>query len=142
MSDDVRARFRDYVELHMEARKILPEDSERALIGEGISKFELDGPQARGVVAVVASQSDQLLASDVSRHMLNVLHPLAGRRARINRRQFEKAVVILIAMVKGHIGEAEARLWLKRLIEDSDLTAGRSGLFRSRRWFRKIRAPK
>jgi hypothetical protein len=142
MSDDVRARFRDYVELHMEARKILPEDSERALIGEGISKFELDGPQARGVVKVVASQADQLLASDVSRHMLNVLHQLAGKRARISRRQFQKAVVILIAMVKGHINEAEARVWLKRLIEDSDLTPGRGGLFWSRRWFRKIRAPK
>jgi hypothetical protein len=142
MSDDVRARFRDYVELHLEARKILPEDSERALIGEGISKFELDGPQARGVVKVVASQADQLLASDVSRHMLNVLHQLAGQRRRISRRQFEKAVVILIAMVKGHIGEAEARVWLKRLIEDSDLTPGRSGLFRSRRWFRKIKLAK
>jgi hypothetical protein len=142
MSDDVRARFRDYVELHMEARKILPEESERELIGEGISKFELDGPQARGVVAVVARQSDQLLASDVSRHMLNVLHQFAGKRARIYKKQFEKAVAILIAMVKGHISEAEARLWLKRLIQDSDLTPGRSGLFWNRRWFRRIRAPK
>lgn len=142
MSDDGRARFRDFVELHLEARKILPEDRERELIGDGISKFELDGPQARGVVAVVANQSDQLLASDVSRHMLNVLHQLAGKRGVINRKRFNKAVAILIAMVKGHITEAEARLWLKRLIADSDLTPGRSGLFWSRRWFRRIRAPK
>lgn len=142
MSDDLRARFRDYVELHLEARKILPEDRERELVGDGISKFALDGTQARGVVKVVANQSDQLLASDVSRHMLNVLHQLAGKSNAVSKKKFERAVVILIAMVKGHISEAEARLWLKRLIQESDLTPGRGGFFRTRRWFRRIRAPK
>jgi hypothetical protein len=142
MSDDARGRFRDYVELHMEPYKILPEDNERSLIGDGISKFELDGPQARGVVAVAASQSDQLLESDVSRHMLNVLHQLAGKRGRIDKRRFEKGVIILIALVKGQITEPAARVWLKRLIEDSDLTVRGRGLFRSKRWFRKIKAPK
>ncbi len=140
MSDDIRARFRDFVELHMEPHKILPEDNERSLISEGISKFALDGPQARGVVAVVASQSDQILASDVSRHMLNVLHQLAGKRGAIDKRRFEKGVVILTALVKGQITEPAARAWLKRLIEDSDLRVRGRGLFRSRRWFRKIKA--
>ena len=142
MSDDVRARFRDFVELHMEAYKILPEDNERSLIGEGISKFELDGPTARGVVAVVANQSGQLLESDVSRHMLNVLHGLAGKRGAIDKRRFEKGVVILTALVKGQITEPAARAWLKRLIEDSDLKVRGRGLFRSKRWFRRIKPVK
>lgn len=143
MSDDVRGRFRDFVELHMEPHKILPEDNERSLIGEGISKFELDGSQARGVVAVVASQSGQLLESDVSRHMLNVLRKLAGKSGKISKRQFDKAVVILIAMVQGQISEPAARAWMKRLIENSELTIRRRhGLFFSRRWFRRIKAVK
>jgi hypothetical protein len=142
MSDDVRGRFRDFVELHMEPHRILPEDSERNLISEGISKFGLDGAQARGVVAVVASQAGQLLETDVARHMLNVLRQLTGKRGAVSRRQFDKAVVILIAMVKGQITEPAARVWLKRIIENSDLTVRRGGLLFSRRWFRRIRAPK
>ncbi len=95
------ARFRDFVELHMEPHRILPEDNERSLISDGISRFELDGPQARGVVAVAASHSGQLLASDVSRHMRNVIHQFAGKRGSISKRKFDKAVMILIAMVDG-----------------------------------------
>lgn len=142
MSDDVRGRFRDFVELHMEPHKILPEDNERTLISEGISKFELDGPQARGVVAVVASQSGQMLESDVSRHMMNVLRQLTGKSGKVSKRQFNKAVLILMAMVQGQISEPAARAWMKRLIENSDLTVRRHGLFFSRRWFRRIKAVK
>ena len=47
-----------------------------------------------------------------------------------------------MALVKGQITEPAARVWLKRLIEDSDLTVRGRGLFRSKRWFRKIKAPK
>jgi hypothetical protein len=142
MSDDVRARFRDFVALHLEATKILPEDAERRLIGDGISKFELDGEQARGVVAVLAAQSGQLLESEVSRSMLNVLRQLAGRRGMIDKRRFDRGVVILTALAKGHVTEPAARAWQKRLIENSDLRVRGRGLFRSKRWFRKIKAVK
>jgi hypothetical protein len=124
----------------MEPYRILPEDSERTLIGDGISKFKLDGPQARGVIAVVAGQTGQLLQSDVSRHMLNVLHQLTGKRGAVSKRQFDKSVVILIAMVKGQLSERAARAWMKRLIENADLRVRRGGWFFSRRWFRKIKA--
>jgi len=139
MSNDAMARFRDYVELNMEPHKILPEDNERGLISDGISRFELDGPQARGVVAVAASHSGQMLESEVSRHMRNVIHQFAGRRHSISKRKFEKAVKILIAMVDGQITEPAARAWLKRLIENSDVKVRGRGLFRRRRWFRKIK---
>ena len=142
MSDDPRARFRDYVELHMEPHRILPEENERALVSEGISRFNLDGTQARGVVAMAATRSGQLLASDASRSIGNVLHQLAGRRSAIGKRQFDKAVVILTALVKGRITEPEARVWLKRVVEGSDLRVRGRGLFRSKRWFRKIKAGK
>jgi hypothetical protein len=142
MSDDVRARFRDFVELHMEPHAILPEESERTLISEGISRFKLDGTQARGVVSVAATQSGQLLESDVSRNMLNVLRQLAGKRGAIDKRRFDKAVVVLTALVKGQIAEPDARLWVKRIVEGCDLTVRGRWLIRSKRWFRKIKPPK
>jgi predicted AlkP superfamily phosphohydrolase/phosphomutase len=126
----------------MEPHKILAEDHERTLVGEGISRFNLDGEHARGVVAVAASRSGQLLASDASRSIRNVLHQLAGRRGAVSKRQFDKAVVILTAMVKGQITEPEARAWVKRVVEHSDLRVRGRGLFRSKRWFRKIKAMK
>jgi hypothetical protein len=139
MSADSRTRFRDFVELNIEAHKILPEAEERSLIGDGISKFELDGGQARGVVAVVANQSDQILASEVSRNMLNVLHQLAGERRAVNKRAFNQGVTILKALVKGHIADDAARAWVKRLVVDSGLKVRGRGLFRRRRWFNKIK---
>ena len=140
MKDNPRARFRDFVALNIEAHKILPEAEERSLIGDGISKFKLDGGQARGVVAVVAGESDQLLASEISRNMLNVLHQLIGARRAVDKKRFDQGVTILKALVKGHIGDDAARAWLKRLVEQNDLKVRGSGLFRRKRWFRKIKA--
>ena len=142
MGTEIERRFRDFVELHMASEKILSEDTERSLIGEGITKFELDGEQARGLFIVTAIKSGQLMETDVSRHMLNVLRQLAGPRGVIDKRRFQKAVVILMALTKGLISEPAARAWVKRLIEGCDLRVRGRGLFRSRRWFRKIKAVK
>jgi|SRR5579871_2349831 len=140
MSDEARARFRDFALLKMEAYKILPEDDERDLIGSGITSFELDGEQARGVVAMVAGQCDQILESDVSRHMMNVLHAIGGKRHSIGKKQFDQAVAILKGLVKGQITDPQARAWVKRLVEESDLKVRGRGIFRRKRWFRKIKA--
>lgn len=139
MNDDAQKRFRDFVVLNLEPHKILYASEERHLIGEGISQFELDGEQARGIVAVLSDQTDRILESDVSRHMLDVLHQLAGRRAAISKRVFKQAVAILKALTKGQISDAAAQAWLKRLVEDNQLPVRGSGLFRRTRWFRKIR---
>lgn len=140
MSSDARTRFRDLVGLHLEAYKIFPEIEERKLIAQGISDFELDGDQARGQVAALAAQCDCLLESQVSRSMLNVLHEVAGKGGGITKRRFERALVILKALVKGHIDDKAARAWLKRIVEDSDLKVRGGGFLRRKRWFRKIKA--
>ena len=139
MSSNRGARFRDFVALNLQAHKVLPETDERDLIGNGIAAFKLDGAQARGMVAVMAGEGDRILASDVSRSMLNVLHQLGGKRGAIGKRQFDKAVVILKALVKGHITDAHARAWVKRLVEQGEFKIRGRGLFRRRRWFRKIK---
>jgi hypothetical protein len=138
MNDDAQKRFRDFVILNLEPQKILSASEERHLIGEGISQFELDGEQARGIVAVLSDQADRILESDVSRHILDVLHQLAGRRA-ISKRVFKQAVAILKALTKGQISDAAAKAWLKRLVEENQLPVRGRGLFRRMRWFRKIR---
>jgi hypothetical protein len=139
MSDDTRARFRDFVELNMAAHRIFTEAAERSLIGDGISRFDLDGEQARGVVASVVRQSDQMLESEISRNMLNIMHELAGKRGALSKRRFEQAVAILKALVRGQVTDERARSWLKRLVEESDLTVRGSGFFRRKRWFRRIK---
>lgn len=139
MKDDGQKRFRDFVTLNLEPHKILYESEERRLIGEGICQFDLDGEQARGIVAVLSDQSDQILESDVSRNMLHVLHQLAGRRG-VSKRVFKQAAAILKALTKGQISDPAARAWLKRLVEENQLPVRGRGLFRRTRWFRKIRA--
>src|SRR6185437_70259 len=140
MNPDARARFRDLVALHLEAHKIFPEIEERKLIAHGISDFELEGDQARGQIAALAAQCDCILESQVSRSMLNVLHEISGKGGAISKRRFERALVILKALVKGRIEDAAARAWLKRIVESGELKVRGGGLFRRKRWFRKIKA--
>lgn len=140
MGNDVEDRYRDFVVLRLEAEKVLTADSERELIGDGITKFQLNSSQARGILAVAASETCQVIERDVARSALNVLRELAGKRGAIDRKRFDQGVKVLKGLADGQISEAYARSWLKRIIEDSDLTVRGSGLFRRKRWFRKIRA--
>jgi hypothetical protein len=139
MSGGDRERFRDFVALHLDSGKILTEERERSLIGEGIAKFKLEGDAARGIVAVTASTGCQVLERDLSRTMLAIMHGLAGKRAAIDKRRFAQGVVILQALTAGAMTEAQARGWLKRLIEKAEFKIRRSGLLRRRRWFRRIK---
>lgn len=140
MGNDVEDRYRDFVALRLEADKVLSAEDERALIGDGIARFQLNAERARGIVAVVAAMTCQVVERDVSRAALGVLRELAGKRGAIDRKRFEQGVKVLKGLADGQIDDAQARAWLKRIIEESDLTVRGSGLFRRKRWFRKIRA--
>lgn len=139
MSDDARRRYRDYVALGLEGHKVVSESEERILLRHGIERFELDGDQARGIMAVVANEEHQILERDVSRNMLHIITGLAGRKGGVTKAKFTQGVAILLGMTKGQVSEARARAWLKQVIEDSALTVRGSGLLRRTRWFRKIK---
>ena len=139
MDNEAEDRYRDFVALRLEAEKVLTLASERDLIGDGITKFHLNADRARGILAVAASQTCQVIERDVSRAALNVMRGLAGKRGAIDRKRFDLGAKVLKGLADGQIDDARARAWLKRIIEDSDLTVRGSGLFRRKRWFRKIR---
>lgn len=139
MNNDARQRYRDYVVLWLEGRKILFEADERSLIGDGIAKFGLDGDQARGIVAVVGTEECKILERDVSRNMLNVMIGLAGKKGAVSKAKFAQGVEILRGMSKGQVSEAQARVWLKQVVEESALRVRGAGLFRRTAWFRKIK---
>jgi hypothetical protein len=139
MSDDAKQRFRDFVALSLTPSRLLYEEQERDLIGEGIAKFKLPGEAARGVLAVVAEGASQIREREVARSMLAVLRGVAGRRNAIDKRRFALGVTILQAITDGEFTEAEARAWLKRLIERNDFRIRGSGLLRRKRWFRRIK---
>jgi hypothetical protein len=139
MAHNEEDRYRDFVTLRLEADKVLSATDERDLIGDGIAKFKLNAERARGILAAVARLSCQVIEREVARAALNVLRELAGKRGAIDRRRFDQGVVVLKGLAEGQIDDAYARSWLKRIVEQSDLTVRGSGLFRRKRWFRKIR---
>ncbi len=139
MSEEARRRYRDYVVLSLEAQKVTFEAGERELIGDGIAKFELDGDVARGIVSVVATERGQILGREVAKSMLGIMAQLGGRKRAVTKGTFEQGVKILQGLTKGHVNEANARAWLKLIIEGSDLPVRGSGLLRRKRWFRKIK---
>lgn len=140
MPSDLEHRFREFVDLHMRDGHVLSREAERDLIGDGIARFQLGGDHARAIVAAAAGEGGAARESELSRDMLAVMTAFGGKRGRIDKRSFEKGVVVLRALAGGNMPEAKARFWLKGLIADSDLTVKRRGLLRSRRWFNKIKA--
>ena len=139
MSDDAIQRFRDFVTLRLDTDKVLYEEEERSLICDGIAKFKLAGDQARGIVAVVADVTCQILEREVSRSMLVLIQVLSGKRGAINKRHFEQGIAMLNGLTKGQLSDAEARAWLKRLVEKTGLKIRGRGLLRRKRWFKKIK---
>lgn len=139
MSHAARQRFRDFVVLALTPGKLLTEAQERGLIGDGIARFELSGETARGIVAAAADGAGQIRERDVSRSMLAVLRELGGRRGRIDKRRFARGVALLRTLTAGQVSEADARIWVKRLVEQQGLRVRGSFFLRRKRWFRKIR---
>jgi hypothetical protein len=138
MNDEVEARYHDFVRLQLESGRLLRTADERALIREGITTFGLSGARARGILAVALHETGNPSERELSRHILHVLRELAGKRGAIDKKRFKQGVTVLKGLTAGGISPDEARIWLKRVVEDSDLKVGGSGLLWRTRWFRKI----
>jgi hypothetical protein len=139
MAADNSERFHDFVLVTLQGRRMLDEDEERALVADGIARFDLDATLARGTVSSVATAEAVVLAREVSRHMLDILQGLASKKGRVTRAEFRKGVSILRALTRGAVDEKKAKAWLKRVVTDSDIKPGRGGWLFTRRWFRRIR---
>ncbi len=139
--NDTRLRFGELVRLHTNGRRFLDRDTERKLMEEGLTRYNLSFDEARGVVRAAVADTDVALEHDLAGTSTELLRTLADRRGQVGRDDFEKAAAFYRARAGKRITIAEARQRMKALMEESDLQPARAGrLIRTRRWYRQIEA--
>ncbi|MFO1057389.1 MAG: hypothetical protein U1E53_10535 [Dongiaceae bacterium] len=136
--DEALQRFIGYVRLAAIDRPFISRAEERRLLEDGISRFGLSPDDARGVLLAVAQANDIGVQRDIDRRMMAVLERYGGKRRKISRRKFAEAAAIYRGLSGGTLTEEQARIAVKRVMEENKFRARRAGLLLSRRWYRKI----
>ncbi len=136
-TDSVR-RFADLVKLNGLNRRLIDRNEERRLLEEAVTKFDLTLDEARGVLRSVAEDNEYVFESEASRRMQQVLSRIAGRSGKISRKDFRRAADVLRDISDNAVSDVEARRQLKRIMVENGWRPRRSGLLRSRRWYRQI----
>ena len=83
---------------------------------------------------ITAAFRDDLLA-----YLGGIMRELGGKRAAIDKRRFAQGVAMLKALSNCQLDDAAAAAWLKRLVVQEKFRIRRGGLWRRRRWFRRIK---
>lgn len=136
--DDAKRRFNGYVKLAAIDKPFISRAEERRLLEDGISRFELSPDDARGVLLAVAHEHDIRVERDIDSRLASILDRYGGRRRKIGRKKFAEAAAIYNGLAGGMFGEEDARLRVKRVMEENGFGARRGGLTFSRRWYRRI----
>jgi hypothetical protein len=131
-------QFADLVELHVTTKGFLTHDAERTLLETGIRDFGLTLTDARGVLHASADRASVPVEREVERTLNQWLKAVGGKRRRVSREQFNQAAQVFGAQAQSELAPAEIRSRVKTLMEAQGLEPRRAGLFRSKRWYRKI----
>src|SRR5690606_14154508 len=119
--ENAKQRFGSFVELAAVDRPFISRAEERRLLEHGLSRFGLDLDDAQGVLLNVARVRDIRVERDLDRRMLPVLERFGGRRRKIGRRKFKEAATIYRDFAGASLSEDEAKLRVKRIMEENGL---------------------
>ena len=139
---DGKTRFVDFVKIEAMDNRFIGRDDEKRLLQEGMTRFGLSLDEARGAMLSTAGESGIVLqrgTEDEIREILSVSAAKSNRNA-VTKAQFDQAVDVYRAKVRGRMTDDEIRKRVKTIMQQNDMTARRSGwILPSRRWFNAIR---
>jgi hypothetical protein len=137
--DSERTRFAEYVRLQAGDRGFLSRAEEKALLQEGIARFNVHYDDARWMLAGIAAEEEMALERDLDRTIAVVLARFAETNNKITKEEFEDAAKIYKTLSKDALSDDELKKKMKRIVADKNWRPARKGLLRSRRWYRKIK---
>ncbi|HYH37434.1 MAG TPA: hypothetical protein VD860_04365 [Azospirillum sp.] len=137
-TEDPRRRFADLVKLNGLTSKFIDRETERRVLEEGVTRFNLTLDEARGMMRSVAEDNDYVFETETGRRIRQVLDRHAGKKGKISRKQFEQTAEILRDFSNGAIGEAEARRHVKRIMIENGWKPRRAGLLPTQRWYKSV----
>jgi len=134
-------QFAELVKLHMQGRRFLDQDREMKLLEEGVSRYNLTLADAQGALRSAAQEAGVASQSELDASTLQLIKTLSNRQGGLGRADFDKTAAFYRGRAGAAVTEEEARTRVKRLMQENDVQAKRSGLLvRTRRWFRAIEA--
>lgn len=135
------AQFAELVKLHMQGRRFLDHEREMKLLEEGVARYNLTLAEAQAAVRGAAQEAGVASQGELDASTMQLLKTLADRQGRVSRADFDKTAAFYRGRAGAAMTEEEARKRVKRLMQENDVQAKRSGLLlRTRRWFRAIEA--
>ena len=138
-SPEATRQFSDLVRLQMSGTQFMPEEKERALLHDGLTRFGLGLDQARGMLRGEAEQRNCTLQRDVDEAAAFMLKNSADKKSRVSRADFERVVGFYALRAEGAMSAADVASRVKGIMEQKQMLPHRAGLLRSKRWYGKIK---
>ena len=132
-------QFAELVKLHLQGRRFLDREKELKLLEEGVMRYNLTLAEASGTLRGSVEEAGVTSQAELDRSTLQLLRTLGDRRGRISRQDFGKVAAFYRGRAGAELSEAEAQSEVKRVMQQNDIEARRSGrILPTRRWFRAI----
>ncbi|MEI6161793.1 MAG: hypothetical protein WCP77_18305 [Roseococcus sp.] len=135
------AQFAELVKLHLQGRRFLDREKELKLLEEGVMRYHLTLAEATGALRGSVEETGITSQAELDRSTLQLLRTLGDKRGRVSRQDFGKVASFYRGRAGAELSEAEAQSEVKRVMQQNDIEAKRSGrILPTRRWFRAIEA--
>ncbi len=137
-NEDARKRFADLVRLNGLTCTFISRETERRILEEGVTRFEMTLDDARGVLRTVAADEEFVFESEACHRVNQILERYAGKKGKISKDQFLQSAAILRDFSNDAISEKEAKRQIKTMMIDEGWEPRRAGLLRSKRWYNRV----
>ncbi len=131
------ARFLELVRLRTMRNKVLSAQAESELLNDAVSRLGVPLNRARGILLSETDSSRIELESDLDDMAVGMLTSMAAPKSKLSSKDFD--LVVRFYSMRVRKTEADARLKVKRLMEENAIAPKPRGLFRSLRWYRRIK---
>jgi len=136
ISEEVKKQFVDYIMLQVFDDQYIDRQEERKILEEGLRKG-LGVEEGLAIMRQVASERGFALERDAEERAKETLETFATNDGKVDKKEFESAVVIFKKATKNKIPEHELKKRLKKMMEENGWKAKEGGLFGSK-WYSAI----
>ena len=136
ISDDTKKAFLDYIMLQVFDDQYIDRQEEKNILEYGIKKG-VGVEEGLSLMRQIASEKSWVLERDAEDRAKDLLESFATNDGKVDKKEFEQAVVAFKKYSKGKIPEHDMKKRLKQMMENNGWKAKEGGLFGSK-WYSAI----
>ena len=136
VSEHIKKQFIEFIALQAFDDQYIDREEEKEILEVGV-KNGIAVEESLSLVRQVASQMGWGIERDAEDKAKQFLENATSNDGKVDKKEFENAVVLLKKATKGKIPEPEMKRRLKKMMEDNAWKAKEGGLFGSK-WYSAI----